>query len=141
MQSGGIGGGSFMIIKDGNISKFLNCRETAPKSADKDMFEDSIDDSMYGGRAVAVPGEMKCFTTAHDKYGKLEWEKIIDPIINLVQDGIYMTKEMEGWILADDVYDTILGQSDFFKNPDGNPKLRGDKIVNHKLIQTFKKIR
>ena len=88
MQSGGIGGGSFMVIHDNrnNISKFLNCRETAPNSAHRDMFEDNIDESMYGGRAVAIPGELKCFTIAHEKYGKLEWSKIIQPIIDLIQE-------------------------------------------------------
>ena len=58
MQSGGIGGGSFFMLydKEKSISKFLNCRETAPRSAHQDMFENSIDDSLKGGRSILIPG-------------------------------------------------------------------------------------
>ena len=34
-----------------------------------------------------------------------------------------------------------LYQTELFKNDDGRPKLRGDKIINHKLAETFQKIR
>ena len=59
MQSGGIGGGSFFMLydKEKSISKFLNCRETAPRSAHQDMFENSIDDSLKGGRSILIPGK------------------------------------------------------------------------------------
>ena len=41
MHSCGIGGGSFLVIHDPDqdVERFINCRETAPKSAFRDMYQ------------------------------------------------------------------------------------------------------
>ena len=144
MMSCGIGGGSFLLVFDQKkgISKFINCRETAPSSATRDMFNDSIDDSLSGGRSIAVPGEMACFVYAHDNYGKLEWAKVIQPVIDLVRTGVYMSAQMEYWMVTQDEYaHRVEGLTDLLKNPDGNTKRKGDQIVNEKLAVTFEAIR
>ena len=144
MMSCGIGGGSFLLIYDqkNDVKKFINCRETAPASAHRDMFNDTIDESLSGGRSIAVPGEMACFSHAHEKYGKLEWNKLIQPVIDLIRDGVYMSAQMEHWMVEEGPYaDKIEGLTELLRNEDGNPKLKGDKIVNEKLAVTFEAIR
>ena len=41
MHSCGIGGGSFLVIHDPDqgVERFINCRETAPESAFRDMYQ------------------------------------------------------------------------------------------------------
>ena len=31
-------------------------------------------------------------SVAHEKYGKLEWSQIIDPIVDLVRNGIFVSQ-------------------------------------------------
>ena len=73
------------------LHKFINCRETAPKSATQDMYVDNQDNATYGGLAVGIPGEMKCMSVAHEKYGFLPWATLIQPIIEMLEEGIMLT--------------------------------------------------
>ena len=36
---------------------------------------------------------MKCMSVAHEKFGKLEWSELIDPIVDLVRNGVFVTQE------------------------------------------------
>lgn len=144
MQSGGIGGGSFFMLydKEKSISKFLNCRETAPRSAHRDMFENSIDDSLKGGRSILIPGEIKCYSEAHSKYGKLDWNMLVEPVIKIIREGVFITKEMDYWFNEEGYVEDLpmQGHAEIFYNPDGRPKQAGDKIINEPLAKTFEKI-
>ena len=120
MHSCGIGGGSFLVIHDPDqdVERFINCRETAPKSAFRDMYQglfqklgtkfdskifflksilksrkEKPEESSYGPKSIGIPGEMKCMSVAHEKFGKLEWSELIDPIVDLVRNGVFVTQE------------------------------------------------
>ena len=49
--------------------------------------------SSYGPKSIGIPGEMKCMSVAHEKFGKLEWSELIDPIVDLVRNGVFVTQE------------------------------------------------
>lgn len=49
---------------------------------------------LLGGLAVGVPGEVKGLHLAHKKYGKLEWGELIQPTIDLAENGYPMTLRM-----------------------------------------------
>lgn len=40
---------------------------------------------------IAVPGEVKGLYAAHQKYGKLKWKDLIQPTIDLCENGFRMT--------------------------------------------------
>jgi len=140
MQSCGIGGGSFMLIHDeaNSLHKFINCRETAPASASRNMFVNGVNSSTYGAAAIAIPGEMKCMSEAHEKYGKLEWSELIDPIIDLVRNGVYVTETSVSAFNSH--WTKIIGLADIFSR-NGGPLQVGDQFVNEQLAQTFEQIR
>jgi gamma-glutamyltranspeptidase len=48
----------------------------------------------YGGPAVVVPGQMKGLEQLHARYGKLPWEALLQPSIELAENGIVVTPEM-----------------------------------------------
>lgn len=88
-QSSGLGGGFLLTIyiKSTGSIETLNAREVAPKLATSTMFVGNDTSSQRGGLAVAVPGELKGLWELHQKYGKLKWEKLIEPNIKLAREG------------------------------------------------------
>ncbi|XP_031627923.1 scoloptoxin SSD14-like isoform X2 [Contarinia nasturtii] len=85
-QSTGLGGGFVMTIfrKQENKVETLIARDVAPLAATEDMF---VNTTVTGGKAVAVPGELKGYWELHQKYGKLDWSVLFDPVIELCRKG------------------------------------------------------
>ncbi len=92
-QAGNIGGGGFMVIhlKDGTNTT-LDYREKAPETAYRDMFldEDGNYDSNIstkGWTSSGVPGSVAGMLTALEKYGTMSISEIIQPAIELAENG------------------------------------------------------
>ena len=90
--AGNIGGGGFMLIRlaDGRTS-FIDFREKAPAAASRDMYLDAsgnpTHESVEGWRSSGVPGTVRGLAFAHQKYGKLNWEALVQPAVDLAQNG------------------------------------------------------
>lgn len=87
-QSSGVGGGMIatVYIKKTGVIESINSREIAPLAAYKDMYPDDAS-SLIGGKAVAVPGELKGLFELHKRHGKLKWEEVVQPVIELAENG------------------------------------------------------
>ncbi|KAF5386012.1 hypothetical protein D9615_002522 [Tricholomella constricta] len=92
MFSSGIGGGGLMTVRlppsiPGGPSEVytIDFRETAPALANSSMFHDSPELSRFGGLAVAVPGEVLGLEEAHRRWGKLSWERLVRPSVELAK--------------------------------------------------------
>ena len=112
IDAGNIGGGGFMTIKMNDEVTFLDYREKAPKAAHRDMYLDENGDvieysTLIGGQAVGVPGTVAGFWKAHQRFGKLPWEELVNPAIKLAEEGFLPAK-----ILVDD----IQSMKDWFKD-------------------------
>ncbi|MBC6109100.1 gamma-glutamyltransferase [Pedobacter fastidiosus] len=97
-NAGNIGGGGFMVYRaaSGEVNT-LDFREKAAQSASRDMYLDSagnpiVDKSLYGHLASGVPGSVDGMVEAHKKYGKLSWAQVVQPAIDLAQNGFKITK-------------------------------------------------
>lgn len=91
--AGNIGGGGFMVIRlaDGTVTT-IDFRETAPAKAFKDMFlDDSLNvipgKSWSTSWAAGVPGSVAGFGKAHEKFGTVNWKKLLKPAITLAKKG------------------------------------------------------
>ncbi|RNL54968.1 gamma-glutamyltransferase [Pedobacter jejuensis] len=97
-NAGNIGGGGFMVYRSSNgETNTLDFREKAAASASRDMYLDSVGNpiiakSLYGQLAVGVPGTVDGMVEAHKKYGKLSWAQVVQPAIDLAQNGFKITK-------------------------------------------------
>ncbi|XP_073256998.1 glutathione hydrolase 1 proenzyme-like [Porites lutea] len=89
MHSAGIGGGGFMTIynRSTNKAEVIDYREEAPGRANATMYINSTLNSKYGTSASGVPGEVRGFRKAWNKYGRLPWEDLVQPAIDLAKKG------------------------------------------------------
>lgn len=88
-QATGIGGGflATIFIKSKNKIETLNSREVAPLGATPELYEGNATIGLNGGLSIAVPTEVKGLWELHQKYGKLPWRSLIQPVINLAEKG------------------------------------------------------
>lgn len=90
--AGNLGGGGFMLIRfaDGR-STFIDFREMAPQAATRDMYLDAdgepTEDSWEGYRASGVPGTVRGFELALEKYGTERWRDLVEPAQKLADRG------------------------------------------------------
>ena len=143
-QAGNIGGGGFLVGVKNSGEKFtIDFRETAPEKASKDMYLDkkgnaNTDLSQNGRLAVGIPGSVAGYF-ATLKYAKLPMEKLIQPAIDLAEQGFSIT-EREANLLNH--------QMQFFDQHNTNktvfqkttPWKQGDILVQKELAATLKLI-
>jgi len=96
--AGNIGGGGFMVVRFSNGSlDAIDYREKAAVSASRDMFLDESgqvmeDQSTYSYKAVGVPGTVDGIIKMHVKHGRLPFDRIIQPSIDLAKKGFQITE-------------------------------------------------
>jgi len=91
--AGNIGGGGFMVVRfpDGRVTAF-DFREKAPVAAHPEMFTDENGEYSYeihheSHKAVGVPGTVAGFALAHERYGSIDWKRLVDPAVRLADEG------------------------------------------------------
>jgi len=91
-EAGNIGGGGFMLVHKDGQDDFIDYRETAPLTASRDMYLDENGEvipykSVYGIFSSGVPGTVAGMWLAHQKYGSLPWKTLVQPAIDLAEQG------------------------------------------------------
>ncbi len=144
--AGNIGGGGFMVYRSAKgETNTLDYREMAPAAASANMYLDSAgnviaDKSLHTHQASGVPGSVDGLVEAHKKYGKLKWEDLVQPAINLAKNGFPLTEKLAANLNA--------MQQNFKKlNPGKNYYLKeggwkaGDRMIQADLGATLELIR
>lgn len=123
--------------KEGNTAA-LDYREKAPLTAKEDMYwgldGNAITDlSLYGQLAAGVPGTVK----AHEKFGKLAWKELLQPAIDLAENGFpitamqanELTNKHQEFVKYNSNVNALTVKSDWKK---------GDLLVQKDLAKTLK---
>jgi gamma-glutamyltranspeptidase / glutathione hydrolase / leukotriene-C4 hydrolase len=140
-QSMGLGGGFLMTVYDKEKQQVdtLIAREVAPMHATADMFVGNNQAAAIGGLAVAVPGELKGYWEAHQKYGKLPWRQLIEPSIELCKRGSVVNPKLAA--VLESLEARILAEPslrEVFINPNTSKVwLEGELIPRPKLAETM----
>ncbi len=145
-QSSGIGGGAFLVYWDSTKQKLTSYdgRETAPLAATPQLFLDDngqplkFYDAVVGGRSVGTPGTVKLLWDTHRKYGKLEWKRLIEPVIKIAQQGFLISPRLASLIESDaERLSRFPTTKAYFFNSDGSPKTAGMRLKNPQYAQTL----
>jgi gamma-glutamyltranspeptidase/glutathione hydrolase len=101
-EAGNIGGGGFMVIRtnDGAVD-VIDYREKAPMKASRDMYLSADgstvrDLSIKTRLASGVPGSVDGLIKVHSRYGRLSFREVIQPAIDLAENGFTVMREQAG---------------------------------------------
>nr|WP_224749591.1 gamma-glutamyltransferase [Polycladospora coralii] len=125
----GIGGGGTMLVhpnKEGEDPVVFDYRETA-------SYEKS---ASHNG--IGTPGLVKGMELAHQKLGLLGREKLIQPSIQLAEEGFEVTRMLSSR-LRDSQWRLPVNSLPHFY-PEGAPLKEGDLLVQHDLAETLRAI-
>ena len=142
-SAGNIGGGGFMVYRKSNgKTGALDYRERAPINSTRDMYLDQNNNiieglSMIGGLSVGVPGTIAGIFEAHEKFGTLTVEEIINPVIDLAKNGVIVTENQINRINENRKYFQLANKSQILFD---NNFQKNDTIKNPKLAATLEKI-
>ncbi len=145
-SAGNIGGGGFMVARLSNgLVDALDYREAAPSKATTDMYvgetgEADSELSTAGHLASGIPGTVAGLEAAHKKYGKLDWKELVQPAIDLANNGFTLTEmEAEGLNYAGESFTkySTVAPDQFLKEK----WVAGDSIWNKDLGHTLELIR
>ncbi len=145
-QSSGIGGGAFMVYwdaKNQDLTTF-DGRETAPMAVTPRLFQNddgeplSFYDAVVGGRSVGTPGTVKLMWETHQKYGKLAWERLLEPAIQAAEQGFIVSPRLASLIAEDgERLRRYPGTLNYFFDKDGQPLQAGALLKNPQYAQTL----
>ncbi len=146
--AGNLGGGGFAVIRDKNGKAYtLDFREKAPLKASRDMYLDANGNviqglSLLGHLASGVPGSVDGMTELHKKFGKLSWDKILQPSVDLAENGVILTdREALGLNNQAANFKKVNGEdTPYFMHPEKRPWTKGDLLIQKDLAKTLRAI-
>jgi gamma-glutamyltranspeptidase/glutathione hydrolase len=99
-EAGNIGGGGFMTLYVNGKPYFMDYRERAPLAATKTMYLDQNGNvikgmSLFGMRAVGVPGTVEGMWEVQKRFGKLKWKQVLAPAIRYARDGFEVSDQLQ----------------------------------------------
>lgn len=136
-QSMGLGGGVFITVYTNatGVAEVIDGREAAPASASAEKFVGNSSLLVSGPLSVAVPGELKAYGTAHEKYGKLPWSQLVQPTIDLCRNGFPVGKHLAAKL--QEKRDSILNEptlKEMFFNNETNAVFKEGEILKRPVL-------
>lgn len=142
-QSSGIGGGSLMLVWDGQKVTVVDGRETAPAAATDQLFMKdgkpmAFYDGVVGGRSVGAPGTVRALALAHQRYGKLPWASLFEPAITLAEQGFVISPRLAALLAKDPYLAKDPDARAYFYQADGSPRAAGSRLTNPALAKVLR---
>lgn len=148
-QAGNIGGGGFIVYMEANgKSTTIDFREKAPLLASADMFLDDTGTLIKGSnheglKSVGVPGTVAGLYLAHQKYGKLPWKDLVQPSVDLAENGVILSytlgEHAKNFNSSTSSYPQFL--KDYYRKSNGELTQFGELWIQKNLANTLKLIR
>jgi gamma-glutamyltranspeptidase/glutathione hydrolase len=139
-QASGLGGQTMMLIYTSEKVVAVDGSSRSPSLAHVNAIYQQ--DRSNGCRAATVPSTPAVLWYVHNRYGALPWQQVLEPAINLAQEGCNITplqqqlqqRELENFYNVE----SKSGAKYFLK--DGQPYKAGDIFKQPHLAELLKKI-
>ena len=139
-RMGSIGGNGFatVYIAKSREVRALNFYGSAPEHATLSVYQGK--DYSHGALSVPVPSSLKGFETLHRAYGRLPWAKVLEPAIDLAENGFLIRQ-----VMVDDMteYEKILTEPPSMAKvfrPNGRLPRAGELFRQPDLARTLRAI-
>lgn len=147
-QSSGLGGGAFLVWRDGDTDAVttLDGRETAPLGVTPRLFQDEqgqplqFFDAVVGGRSVGVPGTTALMQVAHDRWGRSDWRDLFTDAISLAENGFKVSPRLAKLVAGDAARLARFGPTRDYFLPDGQPIAQGTRLRNPAYAQVLRRL-
>lgn len=145
-QSSGIAGGAFLLHFDGQKVTAHDGRETAPATAQSDLFLGAdgkplpFDEAVLSGRSVGVPGALRMLEAAHRQHGQLPWAQLFTPAITLAEVGFKVSPRLHTLLQTDPHLKKDPLGARFFYNAEGQAWPVGQVLRNHEYAHVLRRI-
>jgi gamma-glutamyltranspeptidase/glutathione hydrolase len=145
-QSSGLGGGAFLVWYDaasGQVTT-LDGRETAPLAATPRLFQDATGEplkffeAVVGGRSVGTPGTPALMAQAHMRWGRSDWNGLLDPAIRLAEEGFAVSPRLATLVAGDAERLAVHPDTAAYFLPGGVPLAEGDTLRNPAYADTLR---
>jgi gamma-glutamyltranspeptidase/glutathione hydrolase len=143
----GLGGGGVMTYYDAETkkTKIFNGQGRAPGNVKPDLYYHENGELMdfhersTSASSVAVPGVLRLLELGLDTYGSMDFAQLIEPAIQLAEDGFRVNSSMERTF--ENFRDRLKEEGMRIFVPDGAPYQEGDFFRQPDLAKTLKRIR
>ena len=142
--SAGVGGGGFFVFYDASTGRVhaLDGRETAPKSADANLFVENgqplpFNDAVTSGLSVGVPGTPATWSEAARKWGTRPLAKLLKPAENLARTGFVVDETFQTQIANNAARFSAFPSTRSLYLPGGAPPAPGTVFKNPDLANTY----
>jgi gamma-glutamyltranspeptidase/glutathione hydrolase len=143
----GIGGGGFMVIylaKDKRVVT-IDHRETAPASFTPAVFQDNgkpidFDTAVASGASVGVPGTVRGWHEALERYGTMSFKQVLAPAIQVASKGFPVTPTLHGLMVENEKKFGLFSTTSRFYLKDGRALPAGTIVKNPDLAKAYREI-
>jgi gamma-glutamyltranspeptidase/glutathione hydrolase len=138
----GVGGDAFILFYDADTGEVraLNGSGRAGALATPDFFADAGLDEVpeRGAKSVSVPGAVAAWVDAHDAYGRLPLDHLLEPAIHYARDGFPVTTRLASDFAEQGDALNEAGREQYL--PGGSPPEPGSLLKNPALARTLERI-
>ena len=144
----GIGGGGFMVVYDAKHRRVdtIDSRETAPQGMGEDAFAEfdpsaDFQEARVGGLSVGVPGTVRGWETALQRYGTKRLSSLLRPAEKIARKGWTIDATFNQQVTANaGVFDDFTASRELYLTRAQTAKPVGSVQRNRDMARTYEKI-
>lgn len=143
----GIGGGGFMVIYLAKEKRVITIdhRETAPASFTPTVFQQDgkemdFETVVASGRSVGVPGTVRGWHEALDRYGSMSFKQVLAPAIDVASKGFKVNDNFAHLVQESQTKFAKFPATAALYLPNGKPVASGSTLRNPDLAQAYREL-
>ena len=141
----GLGGDAFFLMHDaatGTYTGFNGSGKSAVQATPDFYKNKGLQAIPQRGilSAITVPGMVDAWWQVWDKYGKLPWEKLLDPAIAYAEKGFPISRNLLFWMRKDEAFIRASEQLSAVYMANGELLKEGDRLVQKDMARTLRQV-